>query len=180
MDTRFLASLVLLAFCTVALAQNSFWKDEKGNPTAETDSRKSKNDFGGWLLVTSDQDWQERWERPTGPAPSFTEAKTASIGQRLFTLIIFGNPALDASGSASVQCDIRVTRPNGTRSIDARDVVCFQGRVEGSPSALFLSEPIIAYVGEPKDPKGEWLVEVHLKDLVRKTTLELKTSFTLR
>jgi hypothetical protein len=177
---KHLLALLLLTLWSVALAQSSFWKDERGNPTGETESRRSKNDFAGWLLVTSDQDWQERWEKPTGPAPSFTEAKTATVGERLFTLIIFGNPELDTNRSASIRCDIRVTRPNGTRSIDAKDIVCFSGRIDGNPGALFLSQPIIAYVGEPKDPKGEWIVEVRLQDVIRKTHLDLKTSFNLQ
>jgi hypothetical protein len=63
-------NLLLFIVSSVALAQSSFWKDQHGKPTSETESRRSKNDFAGWLLVTSDQDWQERWEKPTGPPSS--------------------------------------------------------------------------------------------------------------
>jgi len=45
---------------------------------------------------------------------------------------------------------------------------------------MFLSQPIINYVGEAKDPKGRWVVEVDLQDAFRGTRVGLKSSFELR
>ena len=87
---------------------------------------------------------------------------------------------LDQNGNDSIECDIRVTRPNGTTAVVAKKVVCFRGRVQGPPDRMFLSQPIINYVGEAKDPKGRWVVEVDLQDAFRGTRVGLKSSFELR
>jgi hypothetical protein len=171
---------LLLAYASLAFGQGTFWRDHRGDPAPDTEARRSKDGFGGWLVVTPDADWRARWERPSGPIPVFTEAKTVGIGENLAVLIVFANPMLDQNGNASIECDIRVTRPNGTTSVDAKKVVCFRGRIQGPPDRVFLSQPIINYVGEAKDPKGRWVVEVDLQDALRGTRVGLKSSFELR
>jgi hypothetical protein len=172
-----LACLGLLAAPATG-AQEVGWIDESGNPAAPTASQGSIEGFGGWLLVTSDGDWAERWTNPAGSAPSFTEAGTVRVGEEVFTLVMFANPAVDADGNATVLCNLRVTRPDGTLSIDEKEATCFRGKM-AEPMALYLSELVVGFVGEPRDPRGEWLVEVRLNDVTRKVELPLRTSFVL-
>jgi hypothetical protein len=42
------------------VAQSEYWHDTQEKPIAETEARKSKEGFAGWLLVTPDEDWQEK------------------------------------------------------------------------------------------------------------------------
>ena len=75
-------------------------------------------------------------------------------------------------------CDIDVIKPTGTPSTHQEGAVCFQGRLK-EPRLTYLSAPVIAFVGDPGDPAGEWMVRITLKDNVRHVAVPLKTSFML-
>jgi len=172
--------LVALAFLFSALAvAQEGWIDRQGNPIPDTAAQKSVQGFGGWVLVTPDADWEEKWNTPAEATPHFSEAKTVGRGERVFVLIFFANPQLNRDGSADVTCDIDVTRPNGTSSIHQTDAVCFRGPLNSDPHHTYLSGPVIGFVGDPGDPLGEWLVRVTVKDNVRHVSVPLKTSFVL-
>ena len=175
--------ITCLAFCLVismaAIAQGGFWRDKQGNPAVETEARRSLNGLGGWLLVTSDANWREKWETPSTTVPSFKEAKTVRRGEKVFVLAFFANPELTAEGRVDLTCDLDVTRPDGSIAIHQPDVVCFRGTLKGSPYNMYLSAPVIGFVGDPADPAGAWVVRVSLKDNLRSTVLPLKTSFAL-
>jgi hypothetical protein len=174
------AVLTLFSLGSSLFAQNNFWRDDKGNPIPDTESRRSVSDFGGWLVVTPDKDWQAKWNAPWNTIPHFNEASTVEKGKQVFILTFFSNPKLSERGTAEVTCDIDVTRPDGTSSIHQVDLVCLQGALRGKPSNVYLSAPILNFTGEPKDPAGEWLVRILLKDNVRHVSLPLKTSFILQ
>jgi hypothetical protein len=154
------------------------WRDQARRTIEDTAARKSKDGFGGWVVVTSDADWQTKWHSSPETVPRFTEAKTLKRGQSVFVLIFFSNPLI-VGGMANVTCDIDVTRPDGSVSIHQPDAACFAGLLQEDPRHVFLSAPIIRFVGEPHDPAGEWVVEVTLKDNARDVALPLKTSFNL-
>jgi len=177
--TKLLIAAALLLSSALAFSQASHWKNERGEPIPDTEFRKTKNDFGGWLLVTSDEDWETKWNTPKESVPSFAEAGSVALGQRLFVLIFFSNPALTPDRGMTIRCDIKITRPNQTISINEKDLTCLDGRIDGSPLSVFLAAPVIGFVGEPADPKGKWTVEVVLKDLVRDTKIPLSTFFVL-
>ena len=168
------------ALLSASAPTEGVWKDESGRPARETESQKSSKNFGGWLVVTSDADWKEKWQTPPETTPHFTTADTVKKGERLWILIFFVNPGVDAEHNADVTCNIQTIRPDGSFSIDQKNVVCFRGKVEGDPHILRLAAPVIGYVGEEKDPMGKWQVRVTLKDNRRQVGLPLKTSFTLK
>lgn len=176
---KFSIAAVFFLFAMSAFAQEG-WRDAQGHPAPNTDFRKSQNGFGGWLLVTSDADWLAKWDTPSETAPNFNEAKTVARGNKVFVLTFFSNPKLNDAKSADVSCDIDIVRPNGTSSIHQLDTVCFKGVLKGNPLNMYLSAPILNFVGEPDDPAGEWLVSITLKDNIRHVSLPLKTSFVLR
>jgi hypothetical protein len=168
-----------LSLVSVTNADETFWKDDKGNPAPNTEFRGSKDGFGGWLVVTPDADWKQKWETSPEIVPRFNTSDTVQRGKQLFILIFFSGPKVDEQSNADVTCDIDVTRPDGTSSVHQKDLICYRGKIEGSPSNVRLSAPIIQFTGEPKDPAGKWLVQVTLKDNRRPVALPLKTSFKL-
>jgi len=178
--TKLLLAAALLLSATLAFPQTNYWKNERGELIPDTESRKSKNDFGGWLLVTSDEDWEAKWNTPPETAPSFTETSSVELGQRAFVLIFFSNPALMPDRSANIRCDIKITRPNQTVSMSEKGLACFNGRIAGNQNSMYLSAPVVGVLGEPADPKGKWIVDVVLQDVVRETEISLSTSFTLK
>ncbi len=156
------------------------WKGTDGKVMPETESRRSLDGFGGWLLVTPDSDWRKEWAKPKSGIPTYKEAGVVKKGETVFVLIFFSNPKLDETGSMNVRCGIKVTRPNQTNSIDQSNVLCADGKVDANPTRVFLGLPAIGFKGEPNDPVGKWMVEVTLIDKNRRASLPLKTSFSLQ
>jgi hypothetical protein len=174
---RYIALLLLGA--SVAFADDRFWRDEHGDFAPNTEARSATDGFGGWLVVTSDADWKQKWETSPDTVPRFTEAHTIARGKHVFILTFFANAKLTAAGEADVTCDIDVIRPDGTSSVLQVGAVCFRGQLNGAATNVYLSEPILDFVGEPSDPVGKWLVRITLRDNVRHESLPLRTSFTL-
>ena len=162
-----------------ATSEDVGWRDAEGKLVPDTESRKSSNGFAGWLLTTSDPDWEAKWNTPEHETPAFTGTETVRKGETIYTLIFVVNPKPDAKGEANVMCDIKVTRPDKTTSVDAKDVDCLKGKMEGNQYAMRLAAPVIGFVGEPADPVGTWLVDVTLRDVPRGATMSLHTSFEL-
>ncbi len=174
--------ILLLAVCFAlepAVAAETAWHSRDGKPIPDTESRKSADGFGASLVVTPDEDWETKWNTPPETVPTFSEARTVKRGGVVTILIFFANPKTDARNAANVRCDLRVLRPDGSFSINANDVVCMEGELKGNPAFVRLAAPVLKFVGEPQDPLGEWRVEVSVKDVLRQTSLHLKTSFTL-
>lgn len=179
---RNIVPLVLAALALVPLAAtgaDTGWKDSSGKPIEDTDSQKSRDGFGGMVLVTPDQDWEAKWNTPAEVKPQFNAASTVERGQKLFVLIFFVNPKVQ-DGAADVTCHLKVTRPNGTTSLNQASVPCHQGPIRGDAFHVRLAGPVIGFVGEPNDPAGRWVVAVTLYDNLRGTELPLRTSFVLK
>ncbi len=173
--------LIALAIATFqAIGADNVWLGPDRNKWPDTEFRKTKNDFTGLLLVTPDTDWEQKWSTSPDTIPYFKEAKSVRVGEELVILTFFANPEPDDDGNVDVLCSIKATRPNGTVSIDEKNIPCMKGQVLGNPNNIHLSPAIINFVGEKSDPLGKWLVEVEIRDVNRNTTLQLKTHFILK
>jgi hypothetical protein len=172
--------LLLILVTAPAWGENLVWKDDQGNPVPDRPSQKSVNGFGGWLLVTPDEDWEAKWNTPHDNIPKFREADTVTIGQHLFILIFIAGPARTKSGDVNITCDIEVQRPDHTYSTRETNLACLEGHLQGPQYTLFLSQQILGFVGEKTDPPGKWFVRIVLKDTIKHVILPLETSFTLQ
>lgn len=161
-----------------AAGQDVGWRDRHGNAVPDSDAQKSKDGFGGWLLITDDPDWEAKWNTPEHEIPHYREASSVRVGQNIVALIFISNPAKDADGYVKVTCDLRMVRPDGTQSLAQSGVPCMVGHLPGNPLSIFLAEPVVGFLGEPSDPVGEWTFFVTLDDTNRRARLELKASFT--
>jgi hypothetical protein len=173
------AALLVLALVAGPISAEVGWKDKDGKPVPETESQKSVAGFGGWLIVTPDKDWEEKWNAPSEAGPHFSVAETVNKGGELFILTIFTNPQLDASGAANVTLDIDVRRPDGSTSTRSEGAVCFQGTLRGPAHNMYLCGPVVGFVGEQSDPVGSWSVRINLTDNIRKAEIPLSATFTL-
>jgi hypothetical protein len=179
---KYFAAAALLAVCALASAATDapFWKGEDGQRLPETESMRSKDGFAGSLVITTDEDWEKRWNTPPEVRPNFNQAKVVPYGKKVFLLIFFSNASLDESGTASVHCDLKVVSPTGSVSLSQENVDCYTGRILGGPYNLYLSKPVIAFSGDPGDPQGEWSMEVNLRDERRGIELPLRATFQLQ
>lgn len=147
--------------------------DSRGHATA------SSNGVKALLLVTSDKDWKQKWDTSPHTIPQFTVADSIAEGGELAVLTFVTGPGLNAVNRTEVDCDLRVTRPDGTFSIDHHDLPCFHAELRGHPDNTFLTQAGFSFVAEPKDLRGNWKIDVTVKDRVRNVELPLSTSFVL-
>jgi len=172
--------LLLFLISLTAIASDEFyWVTKSGERAPNTPSQKSLNGFGGWLLITPDKDWQAKWDTPKEHTPSFNEAKKVKLGEELTILPFFSNPKLTEDKKFEILCDIRVEQPDGKLSIDEKNIPCANGQIHGDPRAIYLTQAVITYIGEPGDKLGKWKVFVNLTDKNREVHLNLVSSFEL-
>jgi len=182
---RYLYILLLVVLSSVAYANiesnvsQEGWVTKDGKPVPNTDNMKSIKGFGGWLIITPDKDWAEKWKTPSHTTPYFSEANEVEYGQQLTILTFFINPRVDKQGNVNITCGIKITRPNNTVSINNQNIKCISGKFSGNPRNVYLSPVVIKYSGDAGDPPGEWLVEVSLTDNNRGVHVPLKSEFTL-
>jgi hypothetical protein len=110
----------------------------------------------------------------------FTKASRWKVGGRIRVLAFIGNPARAADGKAQVTCDFSMQKPDGTYSVQKQDVECLSGPLLGSAKTIYLSRLVIGFVGEKDDPRGQWIVRVIIKDLVKPAIIPLETRFVLQ
>ncbi len=170
--------LLLLSVSTNAIADEFYWSSADGSIAPNVENRKAIDNFGGWLLITPDPDWESKWNQ-SHTTPRFTEAKQVKRGETVTILPFFANPKLDKNSNFIILCDIKLTRPDGSLSINETNIPCAQGKLTVSPQQMFLTRTVIQYLGEDKDPLGEWKLMFNMKDLQRGVSLPLETSFEL-
>lgn len=178
---KLLAIALLLSLISVsALAQSGFWRDQTGKPIADTAAMKSQDGFAGSILVTADTDWKKKWETPADTTPNFTLADKITSGQPITLLIFFANAQPDGGGNVNLRCDLSLVDPAGKVTVIKQDTVCFDGAMPGAPHHLYLAWPSVAMSFDRSDAPGTWYFDVVLRDEVRKVSLPLRTSITLK
>lgn len=177
---RNLIVILVLFVTTLAVHAEDFnWRTGDGSQAPNTKNQKSISGFGGWLLVTPDKDWEEKWNTPKENIPHFSEAEEVELGEELTILPFFANPKLDKNRYFKILCDIKIINPNGSFSINEINIPCAEGILEDDPMSIFLTQTVIKYIGEAGDPFGEWTVFFNMKDSLRNVEIPLETSFTL-
>ena len=176
---RCLPACLLFAISLFAHAETEGWVTRDGKPVPNSDAMKSINGFGGWLVVTPDIDWEAKWNTSPETVPNFSEAKNVLYGQQLTILTFYINPKTNASGELDLLCEIKVTRPDGSSSVDTKKIQCASGKLQGDRRNIRLSSAVLKYVGEEGDPPGRWIVQITLIDKIRGTAIPLKTHFNL-
>jgi len=174
---KYILIILLLLSANLAFSLEYFGPELSKWP--QTEFRKVKDNFAGWLLVTPDIDWQQKWDTPPDTVPYFNEANVVKRGEELVILSFFVNPKTDDLNNAHVICSLKVSRPDGSISIEQDKIVCTQGELRGPSTNVRMSPAVIKFVGEQADPLGIWVVEVEINDIYRGTNLILKTHFEL-
>jgi hypothetical protein len=157
------------------IAEETGWRDKEGNRVPDSPSRKSSKGFAANLVLTPDADWKEKWERPE--TPHFNTTEHVKTGDRVAALLFFAGAGRDADGKSKVLCDIKLTRPDGSISMDEKDLVCAEGKIEGPPNNTHLANATPGFVGEPNDMPGTWVFSIRMTDVVRDASVELEQKF---
>lgn len=169
----FILAVVLLIGLLPAQGAESWQKEGKAAPN--TPSMKSKNGFGAQLFLTENAQVIQDWNKPE--VPKITPVEKAQRSVPIFTVILFVEPGIDASGIANVTCDIVVRKPDGGIYGERKNTVVWKHKYLAHSRALQLSEGYMGIRIEPKDPSGTYTVEVVVRDHLKKVQLPLKTTF---
>jgi hypothetical protein len=165
---------------TSAMAGDVGWRSASGNPLPDTQSRKSVDGFGAWLLVTSSSELPQQGDALR--SLEFAQSRQVTFvkaGDRISLPVFVLNPTRDArSGEADVICDVAFNRPDGTPE-KRYSFKCLTGPSAGSASVRVINAAI-EFVGEPGDPPGTWTVDVVVHDRAGGKTLSLRATFDLR
>ncbi|WDY55882.1 hypothetical protein [Pseudomonas sp. PSKL.D1] len=164
---------------TTVYAQGG-WVDGNGRLLPDTDYAKSRQGFSASLFITSDSDWNEKWNTSPGTTPRFKTASEVSKNGELFILTFLANPKLDSTGMTDVSCDFTVTRPDGSRSLYEQGLPCFKTRLTTAPTLVYLTSAAMKFVADIDDPSGSWSVDVIVRDHLRGLSIPLHTSFIVR
>lgn len=174
------SALLLAMLSSIAsFSDEGGWVDREGNRVPNSDAMKSVGGFGGWLVVTPDLDWEDKWNTPRETVPYFSEATEVRLGETLTILPFFINPLPDQDGIVSIGCDLKVIRPDDSVALDEKGLDCFTTKLQSDPRSVYLSAIYPKYVGETGDPFGTWIVEVVLRDNNRGVETPLKVKFEL-
>lgn len=166
------------AICSSASIGNNFAVQQNGSPLASTDSRKVVNEFGASITITSDADWQSRWNTPEEVTPVFSVVEKLKTGESAAILIFFTNPKQDASGFIDVTYDIKFTRPN-RQITEEPGLKGFAGKLSGAVTNTFLTTTVLTFTAVSADPLGEWVIDVTVHDNIRRVSIPLRSRFML-
>jgi hypothetical protein len=148
-------------------------KDDQ--PVADSENRKTEEDFGAQLFLTEDKKFFDEWNKPQTPQLSPSDRARRNVP--LHTVVLFSNPGLDQSESADVTADITVRKPDGNIYAEQKNLVCWKGKYGGAPFSLQLARSRLGIRIEPQDPMGSYSVEVVIRDNVKKVELKLRKTF---
>ena len=179
-NMKYILPILLFLFSTQNTVHSLEYLGPNISDWPQTESRKVKDNFAAWLLITPDCNWQQKWDTPPDVVPHFNEVGTVKKGQEIVILSFYVNPKTDTSNNAHVLCSLKVTRPDGTQSINQENIVCIKDILKGSPYNVRLSPAVLKFIGKEEDPIGIWIVEVKFDDVIRNVSLNLKTQFELQ
>lgn len=135
--------------------------------------------FQALLVATQDKDWKTKWDAPAETTPKFLQASRIRRGEDLYLLIFFANPKLDISGTIHVSCDIKVIRPDGSASVDSKNISCMDAPIHGPASNIRLGDAVILFSADEGDPYGDWRAEVKVRDEVGLSSVSIYTEWKL-
>lgn len=135
--------------------------------------------FDGLVLVTDDPDWQSKWATPEDTVPRLNTVSHAKRGKKLAILTMVVRPGMDADRNVKVDCDLRLVKPDGQDALRQEGSSCLKGQLKGAQDAVYLSAPVLSFIGEESDPLGVWRFDVVLHDRIRGVDRAVSAEFTL-
>jgi hypothetical protein len=176
---RYLLLFICICLSQAVYAETGGWVTKDGKPAPDTDNMKSKNGFGGWLIITPDDDWEAKLNTSPETVPQFQQVTEVKYGQRIAILTFYINPKTSEAGDIRILCDLNVLRPDGSSSVNEENVDCAVGKIQGNPRNVRLVSAVLKFIGEKSDLPGEWKVNVTLKDMNRDVEIPLNSKFIL-
>lgn len=167
------ALVVLILSTTLFAAKNESDFFVKGSKSAIVD-------FSGKIVPTKDSNWQKEWAKPRGEIPYIQQANEVTKSDELSILIFFAGAKADYNGKLNIQCDIEIIKADKSIEFKETNLDCFSDVIKGNPNDVYLSKAILNFKAAPKDPLGNWIINVSLRDINSGSKVNLKSEFKLK
>ena len=156
------------------------WRTTDGESVSDTAFRKSHGAFCAELLLISDPEFFERWDRPSHVF-EFHSVDRVERGSSFVAIVAFANPSLDAERNPTLTLDMRIIKPDGgvkggMQGEDAWNGPPLPGDFR---NRLELTTKYIMYRVEDDDPLGSYRVEATLTDDPSNTSLSMTRTITI-
>lgn len=145
----------------------------------QSDANKTVDGFSAMLLITSDRDWQEKWNTAEDVIPQFNTVDSVATGDTISLLTFFSNPATTPEGVVKIRCDLKMIKPGGVVGTDMKDVLCFPEVKLPNPRNVQLTSMAVMFQAEPSDPKGVWTFQIVVHDTLGRRDIALRKQFTV-
>jgi hypothetical protein len=176
---RRIPGLILVLIFLLPNTGLAVWYDMKGQPVPDTSYRKAFDGFGASLLLTDkDEDVFKRWD---SPSLVFEVPTTSTIekGMAITPLIFFTGCKEDAKGNCNVVANYKIWQPDGNLYGELPQMEVWINKPAPPAKILGLSVQYVKIIIEPKDQRGQYIVDAEVIDLNKKVKLLLRSSFTV-
>jgi hypothetical protein len=130
-------------------------------PSVEGES----NGFRAGVLMTSDENWLEKFQNPGENGPEFILAPRLEIGKPARLLIFFAG-AFPADGRLRILCDLRLTQ-GGEIVHQVDPEICSEAADPGDETSLLLADTTLVITPTEQDRGKVLKIEVVVTDGVR-------------
>ena len=164
--TTLMAWLVWLGLALPALCQNEELRAKSLNVV---------DGFGAFAVLTGDPGWERDWQKPRTAFPDFQLAPELTAGAQATLIVGFANASVVA-GRALIGCDLEIAPPHAGSTIQ-RDIVCFDGTLDGPTKDLRLTVMRTDITAEKARDDGLRLLPITVRDRFRHVDVPLYVRF---
>ena len=165
---------MILSGLAVGLVVSLAWSSAGLSQEVKAYDTASIGDFHVGGVITSDNDWQEKWFTPRQNVPNFETADTLRPGD-MATLLTFFSGAAQKDGTTLLKCDVEVITPTGETQTFQTDE-CAPTKLSGPPTDVYLTRLNIDLGATPEDPPGKLTFRIVITDVNSGQHLELELS----
>lgn len=156
------------------------WVTIDGESVPDTAFRKSHGAFCAELLLVSDPEFFEKWDRPSHVF-EFHSVDRVERRNSFVAIVAFANPTLDADGNPVLTLDMRIIKPDGAVKGGIQGERAWNGPAfsPDSRDRLELTTKYLLYRVEDDDPLGLYRVEATLTDTLSNASLNMTRAITI-
>jgi hypothetical protein len=130
---------------------------------------------GPTIQYAHDDIW---YHTPPETGPKFALTDKVVRHQQAYFLVTMVGPAVDVEGYSEVSYDLTIRRPDGTVSVEKKDLTAIpRGKV--SPGYVNKAQAYIGFTADDSDPLGKYTVHLVAHDLVSGGQAEWETALTV-
>jgi len=170
--------LFIVSFICWIFAQSAIAQDSVSMPGFAS-VKSAEACFAATTLLTNDPEWKQKWDAEQEAMPDFSLTDKLAIGDKATLVLLFSCPTL-IENEARIECDLKMTREDGSVFLQQGAVPCFQGRLTRAAEGNHLAQIWLDFDVTETDGTGPFEIRVGVTDrnAGERLTLTLPAEFT--